>query len=146
MAPHYSKTNTETWRSTYLLGVALLLPIGTCPACWPAYAAFLGSLGLGFLPSERYLLPVAGVLLALTLAMLVYRARRRRGYRPFFLGLTGAATALIAKFFIPSEPVLFAGLGLIFAAAVWNAWPRRLTASCPRCPSSNVEPEKEQSQ
>ena len=29
---------------------ALLLPIGTCPACWPAYVAFLGPLGLVAVP------------------------------------------------------------------------------------------------
>lgn len=127
-------------------GGALILPIGACPACWPAYAGFLGAFGLGFLLSERYLLPVAGVLLAITLAMLAHRAPLRRGYRPFFLGLTGAATALTAKFLMPSEPVLLAGLGLIFAAAVWNAWPRRQAASCPDCPISNPEPQKEHSQ
>lgn len=37
---------------------AALLPNITCPACWPGYAAVLSSIGLGFLPSNRYLLPL----------------------------------------------------------------------------------------
>ncbi len=108
-----------------------LLPIGTCPACWPAYSAFLGTLGLGFLLSERYLLPVAGVLLVATFAAFIYRADVRRGYGPFFVGVASATIAVIGKFFLASAPILSLGLVGLFAAAVWNAWPRRKIGPCP---------------
>jgi len=39
------------------VGVSLL-PKLACPLCWPAYAGLLTSLGLGFLISAKYLLPV----------------------------------------------------------------------------------------
>ncbi len=108
-----------------------LLPIGTCPACWPAYAAVLGPLGLGFLLSERYQLPVAGILLLATLAAFTYRARARRGYGPFLVGVASATIAVVGKFFFVSAPVLYIGLVGLFAAAVWNAWPRRKMVPCP---------------
>jgi mercuric ion transport protein len=44
--------------------LASLLPALACPLCWPAYAALLSALGLGFLTSSTYLLPLTGVLLA----------------------------------------------------------------------------------
>jgi hypothetical protein len=110
---------------------AFLLPIGTCPACWPAYAAFLGSLGLGFLLSERYLLPVAGIFIIATLTAFSYRASARRGYGPFLIGVASAAIAVVGKFFLVSTPILSLGLVGLFAAAVWNAWPRRQIDPCP---------------
>ena len=124
---------------------AFLLPIGACPACWPAYTAFLGWLGLGFLLSGRYLLPIAAILLGLTLAMLAYRARARRGYGPFFLGIAGAAGAIAGKFVFSIDLILYLGLVLILAAAVWNVWPRPRAASCPTCTPSRLLPQKEPS-
>lgn len=110
---------------------ALLLPIGTCPACWPAYAGFLGTLGLGFLLNDRYLLPVAAAFLAPALASLVYRARSRRGYAPFALGLAGSLSALVAKFTLSSTALLYLGLAGLVAAGAWNAWPARDAAPAP---------------
>lgn len=51
----------HTWKHGLLSlpGVTVsLLPKLMCPACWPAYAGLLSSLGLGFLISARYLLPL----------------------------------------------------------------------------------------
>src|SRR5260370_27513328 len=42
------------------IGVSLL-PKLMCPACWPAYAAVLSSVGLGFLISTTYLLPLTAL-------------------------------------------------------------------------------------
>jgi hypothetical protein len=123
-----------------------LLPIGTCPACWPAYAAFLGPLGLGPLLSERYLLPLAGAFLVATLMALVYRARARRGYGPFLVGLFSAASATIGKFIFPSAVILYLGLTGLFAAVLWNAWPRRRIAPCPRSTSNEFDPQQEASE
>lgn len=85
---------------------ASFLPVGTCPACWPAYAGVLGSLGLGFLLSSTYLLPVTAALLGLALASLAFRAKARRAYGPFSLGLVGAALAIAGKFVLSKDPVL----------------------------------------
>ena len=106
------------------LGV-LLLPVGTCPACWPAYAGFLSSLGLGFMLYEEYLLPIAATLLVVALGTLLYRARDRRGFGPFLLGGAASATALGGKFALESDLLLYGGFGLLTLAAAWNSWPKR---------------------
>lgn len=115
---------------------AFLVPVGFCPACWPAYGAVLGSLGLGFAVTDRFLLPLAGLLLLVTLAALAHHAPHRRGYGPFLLALAGTAAAATGKFIFPSDPILHLGLAAIFAAALWNAWPRRRITACPQCPET----------
>lgn len=125
------------WRSLAALpGTgAALLPVGLCPACWPAYAGLLGSLGLGFVLETAYLLRVTAVLLGLALLALGVRARARRGYRPLALGALSAAGILVFKFAYPSAPLVYAGLAGLVAASIWNAWPRppKIAAPCPRC-------------
>jgi hypothetical protein len=114
---------------------AALLPVGACPACWPAYAGILGSLGLGFLLDTAYLLPVTSGFLALALFALAFRARSRRGYRPLALGIASALCVLVFKFAYLSDPLVYAGLFGLVSASVWNAWPKkkRHIGSCPTC-------------
>jgi len=122
------------WRQGLLavpgIGVALL-PKLACPLCWPLYAGIVSSLGLGFLISTAYLLPFTVGFLSLTLVVLGFRARQRRGYRPLLLGVAASAAALTGKFFMDSNAVTYSGICLLVAASVWNAWPRRVVESCP---------------
>lgn len=117
----------HTWKQNLFAapGIGLsLLPKIACPACWPAYAGLLSSLGLGFLiPNAKYLLPMTAAFLVLAVGMLVFRARRRHGYIPFALGIMAAGFILIGKFSLASNPVLYIGLGLLILASVWNSWP-----------------------
>ncbi len=112
-----------------------LLPKLACPACWPAYAGILGSLGLGFLVGTRWLLPLTAVFLAVAVGALAYRARERRGLRPFALGIPAAGLVLGGKFTFDSEPAMYGGLALLVTASVWNTWPVHgpSGASCPAC-------------
>lgn len=111
---------------------AAFLPKVACPACWPAYAGFLSSVGLGFLLDTTYLLPLTAVFLAVAVGALAYRARRRRGFLPFGLGVAAAAVVLIGKFTFESDPAMYAGLAILIGASVWNTWPRRRpAAACP---------------
>ena len=61
----------QTWKQTLIaipgVGVSLL-PKLACPLCWPAYAGLLSSLGVGFLISTKYLLPLTVGFLSLALA------------------------------------------------------------------------------
>lgn len=125
-----------------LPGVAVaLLPRLTCPACAPAYAAIVSSLGLRFLTSSTYLLPVVTAGLALALAGLAFRASERHGYRPLFLGALGAGLLMIGKFTIEHSAVLYSGVVLMVMAAVWNVWPHRRDAepSCPACQNAQAK-------
>jgi hypothetical protein len=111
------------WRGLLAVVPALgasLLPLGTCPACWPAYAGLFGTLGLGFLLEKTYLLPVTIVLLGLAFVSLVYHAKARRGYGPFALGMVAVSLVLVGKFFF-FDPLVYVGLALLMGASVWNA-------------------------
>lgn len=121
---------------------AALLPIGACPACWPAYAGVLGSLGLGFLFESTYRLPVVGALLAATLSALGFRAKTRRGYGPLLLGMVSVGLVLLSTLPNVFDQLAYAGLVGLVGASVWNAWPRKRNAggSCPRCAQEQTTP------
>ena len=112
-----------------------MLPKLACPACWPAYAGLLSSVGLGFLVSTAYLLPLTAAFLFLAVAALVFRANKRRGYGPFVLGLVAGSAVLLGKFAWESKLTVYSALGLLVVASLWNAWPLRDSeaATCPEC-------------
>ncbi len=116
------------WLATLaaLPGAAVsVLPVGLCPACWPAYAGLLGALGLGALLETRWMLALTVVLLGIALAALAWKAGLRRGWGPFLLGLVAAAVLLTGKFVLDSQATSYSGAGLLILASLWNAWPLR---------------------
>jgi hypothetical protein len=121
------------------VGVSLL-PKLMCPMCWPAYAGLVSALGLGFLVSTKYLLPLTVAFLATTAAALGFRASQRHGYGPLWLGLLAAAVILMGKFYFDVPQAAYVGVGLLIAASVWNSWPRRadITPVCPTCASAGA--------
>ncbi len=128
------------WRSSLaaLPGIgAALLPVGVCPACWPAYAGLLSALGFGFLLDTAYLLPFTAVFLLIAVGALAFRARTRRGYGPLIAGLAASTIVLIGKFALASNAAMYGGIVLLVAASLWNAWPRRAadvdSGACPAC-------------
>ena len=134
---------SRTWKQNLLAapGIGLsLLPKIACPVCWPAYAGLLSTIGLGFMvPNLTYLLPLTVAFLLIAVGTLAFRARRRRGYVPFALGILAAGFILLGKFYLASNPVLYAGLGLLILASVWNSWP--IASRCICAPTAeNVPP------
>ncbi|HTF25166.1 MAG TPA: MerR family DNA-binding protein [Candidatus Limnocylindria bacterium] len=113
-----------------------------CPACWPAYAGLLSSVGLGFLISTVYLLPLTAAFLVLALAALAFRANKRRGYGPFVVGLVAGSAVPLGKFAWASNLTMYSALGLLVMASLWNAWPlrdmRSEAAPCPECQREEV--------
>jgi len=114
------------------IGVSLL-PKLICPMCWPAYAGIVSALGLGFLISTKYLLPLTFIFLALTTAALGLRASQRRGYGPLLLGVIAAAMILAGKFYFEVTQPVYPGVGLLIAASIWNSWPRRAIPAGSEC-------------
>lgn len=119
--------SNHTWRQGLIalpgIGVSLL-PKLACPLCWPAYAAFLSSVGLSFLVSATYLFPLTAGFLVVALAALGYRAQKRHGYGPLVVGLTASGIVLITKFALESKAGMYSGICLLVLASIWNAWPR----------------------
>lgn len=89
--------------------------------------SLLSSVGLGFLLQVEYLFPITGLFLLLAVGALLLDARNRRGYKPFWLGLAGAATILVAKFVFDQQAVMFAGLAALVTASLWHSWPKAWT-------------------
>lgn len=104
---------------------AALLPKLSCPVCWPAYAGLLSSLGIGFVDYTPYLLPLTAGFVGISVLALAWRAKNRHGYGPFLVGALAAAAILIGKFAFDSDVAMYAGIVLLAAASVWNAWPGR---------------------
>lgn len=127
------------WRSSLAAvpGIAFaFLPKLACPACWPAYAGLLSSVGLGFLLDQTYLFPLTAAFLLLAVGALAFRARTRRGYGPLALGMAAAVVVLAGKSAFDSNAAMYGGIAVLVAASVWNAWPVR-GAGCPACVSDS---------
>jgi hypothetical protein len=114
------------------IGVSLM-PKLICPLCWPAYAGLVSAAGLGFLINARNLLMVTALFLIVAVAALAFRARQRRGYGPAIAGLTAGVGILAGKFYLESPATMYAAVGLLVGASIWNSWPARPSSSCPRC-------------
>jgi mercuric ion transport protein len=130
-------------RPAGLLGAAptaalVLLPKLTCAACWPAYSAALGGLGLRFFDYTPYLLPLTLALTAVSLAALGLTARARRSPWPLVGGVLGAAALLVGRFALDSDVLTYAGVGLFLAAAFFPG-ARRRDGACSRCVSVKAE-------
>lgn len=132
----------RTWKQSLLtvpgLGVSLL-PKLACPFCWPAYAGLPSSVGLGFLISTKYLLPFTAAFLAIAVGALAFRAKSRRGYGPFVLGVLAAVGVLVGKFYWKSNPTMYAAVALLVIASVWNAWPHRVTRAVTCCAEKSIK-------
>jgi hypothetical protein len=134
------------WLALIPAFAAAIVPNLACPACWPAYAGLLSSLGLGFLVpflmQTKYLLPLTMLALLVAITALGFRARRRRGYGPFLVGLLGAGLVVAGKFVLAeSDPVVIGGLALLVGASVWNSWPKRTRSpTCPSCVATGCFP------
>ncbi len=124
------------------VGVSLL-PKLACPLCWPAYAGLLSSVGLGFLVSAAYLLPLTSGFLVIALGAMAFKANSRHGYGPFLLGLLAATAVLLAKFRWESSPTKYGGVGLLVIASLWSAWPIRGVSRqadiCDHCESERAD-------
>ncbi len=139
------RENRQGWKK--LLAVvpalgALMIPGISCPACWPGYAAILSSLGIGFIPSTQYLLPVAVIGIALNVLLLAWDARKQRRAGPLTLAFVASAGILFGRFYLDWNLLAYGSVALLVATSVWNAWPairtRRLRSAttgseCPAC-------------
>lgn len=105
---------------------AILAAMG-CAACFPALASLAAAIGLGFLSQYegvliRYILPLFALV---GLAANLVSGLRHRNWPRMVLGVIGpllvlAAALLMAFYGMPTEWLLYPGLALMIAVAVWD--------------------------
>lgn len=129
--------------STPALGVALL-PKLTCPLCFPAYAALLSALGIGFIDYTPYLIPLTAIFLTIALGVLALQARRTGNITALLIGAAAAAIVLIDKFYFDSTILATSGvILLVIAIFLGNRSKSSTTPVCPACVSGgNDQPVK----
>jgi len=125
----------STWLAAMPAVLVAVLPAVTCPACWPAYAGLLGAMGLPFLMNSTYLFPLTVVFLAVAVGALAIQARRRRLRVPLVFGILAAVLIIGGKFFLDSTPLSYAGIALLVAMSIRDAWPKQSApmATCASC-------------
>ncbi len=110
------------------LPASALAALPLCPACYPAYAGILSALGLSVLADTTVQTVLTVLLLAVALGGLLYKAKLRRGYGPFALGVVASTVLAFSKFVMGNDPITYAGVGVLALAGLWNVWPRVETA------------------
>lgn len=103
-----------------------LLPVLACS--WPAIAALVASLGLGFLGNSTYMLPLTATFLAVAVVGLCMQIRTA-GYGPLILGVAAAATILSGTFLLASEAMTYSGVVLLMASSAWSLTHGRIFGS-----------------
>lgn len=118
-----AKPPRSTWaRSLAPLPGALLsiLPSATCPACVAAYAGVLSATGLGFLLTERVLVPIIVVFLAAGIASIGWSTRSHRRAGPLVATVIGSAAVVLGRIVWSVPLLLYGGVALLIGASLWN--------------------------
>ncbi|WP_407929084.1 MerC domain-containing protein [Desulfomarina profundi] len=97
---------------------------------------------MGFLINDTVMLWITIAALIVSVGFLAFRAKRRRGYKPFWTGLTGSLLIITGKFIIDIPFLFYSGLALLIAASLWNSWPRKNSKTTVSTPYSKMEEEK----
>lgn len=128
------------WASLSSLPAAFLglFPGVFCPACYPALAGLLSSIGLGAVANSMLLKPLTIVFLVLAILGLVFQARRSRNYVPLAVGLLGAVGVYLELNHFPSTILKVASIGSLVGASFWNfLLPGYGKAACAACETKN---------
>ena len=102
-----------------------LLPKGACPLCLGAYGGVLSALGLGFMATDRVLAPLIIVAAGISVGSVGLTTMGHRHPGPLTASLIGAGTVVSGRLVWNVPALLYVGLGVLFAASIWNFWLRR---------------------
>jgi protein SCO1/2 len=92
-----------------------------CPLCWAAYLSILGITNIGVLRFTHWLLPVFVLLLFINLFSLYRGARRRNGFLPFYMSLSGILCIVFPGLILHMKMGSYLGLCLILPGAMLNS-------------------------
>lgn len=116
-----------------------LFPAAFCPACYPALAGLLSSLGLAGLISDAVLRPLTAAFLLIAVLALGYQTKRDRNYGPLAVGALGAIGIYAGLYVFALSALKFAGIALLIGASVWNVRPKQFFKGKAECSACKVE-------
>ncbi len=120
--------NQLAGRSWSILGpvpAIIIVALPKCPFCLLACFGIVGTVAVDPLFYRNRLLPLTLALSWAPVAMLAYRARRRRGWAPFFVSLAAVTFIFISKFCFDYRLLNYICMLVMFSASIWNAWPKK---------------------
>jgi hypothetical protein len=112
------------------LSAILVAAVPKCPLCW---IALTSALGVGSAINSSWLQSVVIALLFLPVSVLLFGARRRRRYGPFFLGLVAAIAMYLCKFRLNYDVGVYLSGATLLGASVWNIVPKHQAAEGVEC-------------
>lgn len=116
-------------KATFGASIAALLGI-TCPLCWGAAAAFLSSIGLGFVVSLKFFVPL--IILFLLIAWWgMYEGYKNNHHQiaPLVVSIIAGLLILFGRYIIGNLTLSNVAIGLFIGTALWN-W--NLIKTCKR--------------
>lgn len=128
-------TNKSGWLGgvTSLLASAVAL---VCPACIPAFASLLASLGIGLAAKEQFIRPLLVGLLALAVASFAWSAKLHRHWWVVATGIVGGVLVYLGRYYLGfgelwmNQAATWLGTGVLIGTALVNL---RLKRGCPQC-------------
>lgn len=115
-------------------GVLPSLAAAVMPKCPLCLAGILSTVGFGAVIESRWLPPLTALFLFIALGTLWFRAYRRHGYKPLFLGVLGALLVFAGKFYFDRASFIYLGAALLVGASIWNSIPKReVEGVSPKC-------------
>lgn len=140
---------TTTNKLGWLGGVTTLLASAValiCPACIPAFASLLASLGVGLAASEQFIRPLLIALLAAAVATFSWSAKLHRHWWIVATGIAGGALVYLGRYYVGfgalwmNQIALWTGTGVLIGTSLINLWLKR---SCPSCAKSPAKPNQD---
>lgn len=103
------------------LSSALLALAPKCPICLFAYFGVFGVATTTVTAYRSWLPPLTALWLAVTVTMMVVGQRGKRNWGPPLIGLLAATAVFAGKFAFDQPMLVYAGIGVLAGAVVWNA-------------------------
>ncbi len=88
-----------------------------------AYASITTAFGLAPLAAQRVVFAALSLTLVLGATAIIWRSIRQGVRGPLWPMGAGTALVLAGSYVSEGTPIAFTGLSMMFAAAMWSAWP-----------------------
>jgi hypothetical protein len=127
-------TNQSGWFGGFMSVLASAVGL-TCPACIPAFASLLASMGIGVAAAEQFIRPMLVGLLVIAVAAFAWSAKLHRHWWVVLTGIIGGVLVYLGRYFVFDElwitqVALWTGTVLLVVTSLVNLVLKRACASC----------------